>query len=144
MTTETLITPDFSEEIDMTPVPAGSYNARITGVEQRVGKTSGNPYLNWTAEVVGAKDTKQNGKLVYFMTMYTGKAAGQIKELWKAATGETPAAGQPWNPQTLMGREISVLVETKLDQHGKVSKYPDVSVLGPKNPTLSGSTATPF
>jgi hypothetical protein len=134
--TDLLITPDFTEETDMTPVPAGKYNARLIGVERRVGKTSGNPYLNWQAELIGAKDPKQNGKRVFLMTMFTGKAAGQIKELWKAATGETPAAGQAWDPTTLYGREISVLVEKKLDQHGVESKYPDVSVLGPKNPTL--------
>lgn len=142
--TDLLITPDFTEEMDMSPAQPGSYNARLIGVEKRVGKTSGNPYLNWKAEIVGAKDPKQNGKQVFFMTMFTGKAAGQIKELWRAATGETPAAGQAWDPTTLFGREISLLVEKRMAQDGTVSKYPDVTVLGPKNPTLTGTEATPF
>lgn len=143
MTQNLLITPDFDEAIDMGPVAAGKYNARIIGVEQKTAK-SGNPYLNWRAELVGTEGGKQNGKLVFFMTMYTGKAANQIKDLWKAATGELPAAGQPWDPNTLLGREVSIAVATRYDNTGKESKYPDVDVIGPKDPTLTKGEATPF
>jgi len=104
-----LITPDFSEmiEFDDAQVPPGVYNVRVDSWEKKTSK-AGNDYLNWKLVIFGAEDdlAKQNNRVLFLITMLSGKAAGKLKEFLTAALGTIPPKG--FNPDALVGKELQV------------------------------------
>lgn len=121
------ITPDFSEAIESSPIPAGVYKVRITGVEQKTSR-KGDPYLNWKLTIFGAEGelSSCNNRPVFMVTMLKGPGAGRLKDLAKAALGELP---ETWDTDQFLGRELeAVLVERRLDD-GTVANFPDVKTV---------------
>lgn len=129
-----IITPDFSEASESSPVPAGVYKARITGVEEKStgpnSKNPGSPYLNWKLTIFGAEGdfARQNNRILFMMTMLSGGGAGRLKDLAKAALGSVP---EPFDTDLLMGKEIEVVVAERFNQDGTPSNFPDVKKVMP-------------
>ena len=121
-----MIRPDFSEAIDMSPIPPGKYRARIINAEYKVSKKSGDPYLNWKLEV-SEPETKQTGKEFYHITMIKGKGTGVLKQFVSAVLNEeVDFSNFEFDPSDFYGRELMVTLQKKVDQEGKESKYPEV------------------
>lgn len=120
-----IITPDFSEAQETGgTIPPGLYKARIVEAEQKTSK-NGNPYLNWKMQIFGAEGdlAKYNNWPFYYMTMTSGRAAGNLRDLCQAALGEVPA---PLDTDLLLGKEVVVALTQELDQEGNPSKWPRV------------------
>lgn len=126
-----LITPDFSEAQDSTPIPPGTYSARIIEGQVTTAKSSGAPMVKWKYELVNA--AKQTGRIVFQNTMVTGPGAGQLERLIVAATGEKPAAGQGFDTDTLLGREVTLVLAQGHRMDGSPSDWPDVKRVLPKS-----------
>lgn len=105
------INPDFSEESGLAP---GIYPAKIIGVEQKVGKESGAPYLNWKLEV--------EGLWIYHSTPFSGRGAGLFKQLVHA-TVSPGYDGGPINTDMMVGKSLQVKLEKGLNRDGSESKY---------------------
>lgn len=108
-----LITPDLSEiQEDITP---GEYRVRVVASELgewegRDGKPN-TKYVNWTLETTGEEKPANNGRKIWHRTPINGKGAFRLTNFYKAATGETLTAGQGFDTEMLIGRELSVVVD---------------------------------
>lgn len=125
---------DFSETLGA--VPAGTYAARIVGCDQKVGKASGKPYLNWKVEIFGAKDQRVNGRVLFTMTMIVGNL-NPLKKLYKAAMGQE-LAGE-LETADLMGKQISITVAEAFDDQGNQREFSEVKNVAPFNERLVDS-----
>lgn len=124
-----IISPDFSEAVEFTPIQPGVYNTRIMACETKTSQ-KGDTYLKWTLQIFGAEGAaaKFNNLNVYTNTMLKGPGAGRLKELLVAAIGE---ARTQLDTDILIGKEVkAVLVEGKR-QDGSVSQYPEVKTIKP-------------
>lgn len=105
-----LLPMNFDGEIK--PLSAGVYAARIIAAEGRVGKTSGNPYINWQLETFGSPEV--NGKRVFHMTPTSGGWVTKLAELHKAATGEDiDKKAKQYDPEMLVGKEVTITLTTR-------------------------------
>lgn len=116
-----LITPDFSEVTGA--VPPGTYGARITDCEQKTSQ-AGSTYLNWKLTLFG--NPAVNDRVVFLSTPISGKGAFRLQELYKAATGEDMAKGQPLDTDMLLTRQVTATLVEGRDQNGEPRKFPDV------------------
>jgi len=105
-----MINPDFSEEVDNS-LPNGEYGVRVVNVEQKIGKTSGNAYLNWTLETFGEKS---NGRKIFHSTPIGGKGVGILRQFLKV-TGTTVQANGGFDTDETMGKELTVVIVTEND-----------------------------
>ena len=122
-----VITPDFSEASDQ-PIQAGTYNARILKSEQRTSQ-NGNDYIKWTLSLFGCEGeyAALNNRYVWYNTMLSGRGASMLKKFVKAATGETPPA--EFDTDSLVGKEVCLVLVPGVDQQGNPSDYPDVKAV---------------
>ncbi len=118
------IQPDFSEAQDITPIPPGTYNARITGVGSKESK-KGDMYLRWELEIFGSDNSKLNNRKFWYNTMVSGPGAGGLKRLL-GAVGLAAETGTQFDTEALLGKEVRVTLAEGKDQHGNVSIYPEV------------------
>lgn len=106
-------------EGEIKPLQPGTYTARIVAAEGKVGKTSGNPYINWQLETFGTPEV--NGKRVFHMTPTSGGYVIKLAELHKAATGEDiDKKAKQYDPEMLVGKEVTITV-TNREYEGKTS-----------------------
>lgn len=126
-----LITPDYSEAQSSQPIPSGTYSARIKDCQEKVGKSSGNPYLNWKLEIFDSE--KYNNRIVFLMTMLSGAGAGKLRDLYEAATG-LESDGKPFDTDQLLGKEVKVTLVEARDEHGNVKSFPDVKSVAHNHP----------
>lgn len=128
-----LITPDLSEAVELTPVPPGTYSARVTGLEAKNSKAiPSTPYIKWELTLFGAEGelAKFNNWKVYTNTMLAGKGAGMLKSFYKACKKEEFAGGA-FDFSTLVGSEIQVTLAEGQPYNGEPSKYPEVKRVSP-------------
>ncbi len=127
------LTPDFSEmvEFDDSPVPPGVYKVRVDSWEAKVGKDSGNPYINWKLVIFGADGdlAKQNNRVLFMMTMLKGKGTQGLAKFLTAALGEIPKSFATGWQDNLIGREFQVTAVKKIKPDG-TEGWPEL-----KNPT---------
>lgn len=126
-----LITPDLSEAVESGSIPAGTYSARITGLELRDTKDMSAKYIRWELTIFGAEGALKNWNnwRVNYNTMTSGKGAGMLKTFFKACTGNELTGA--FDFQLLVGSEVQItLVEGKM-QDGSPSKYPEVKSVKP-------------
>ena len=109
-------TPNFNEPA---PIQPGLYKCKITGVEQKTGKQSGAPYLNW-------KFVTEDGQWVFFMTSWSGKGALKFKDLVRAAAFPQYEGGEI-DCDRLLGYFVMAKIEPNILPDGTVSKYPQVT-----------------
>ncbi len=88
-------------------VPEGDYLAQITKQEEKKGKESGTPYLNWTFKLV------VEGKNIFHITSF--KAPFAIKAIMDAA--DVPYTKQGFDPEAAVGKQVMVhlVVEDSAD-----------------------------
>lgn len=123
-----LIEANLSEVEEMTPVPAGTYQARITAVEAKESK-AGNPYLNWKSELIG-EDV--NGRIVFHTTPISGKGAFRLQELYRAATHEVLSKESPsFDTEQIIGKEVLMTLTYGVDQEGNPRQWPEVKSVAP-------------
>ncbi len=90
-------------------VPPGRYSAAVYEVEQKFGKASGSPYLNWTFRVT---DGDFEGRRIWYMTSLKPEALWNFKRT-AVALGEDAAllAGEyDFDPDEFQGRECVIQV----------------------------------
>lgn len=122
-----IITPDFSEAVENTPIPSGVYKARISDCTQKTSK-AGNAMLDWKLTIFGAEGeyAKQNNRPVFMNTMLSGPGAFRLKDLAKAALGEVPTQIDTDN---FLGKEVEITVASRLQEDGTPSNFPDVKAV---------------
>lgn len=120
------ITPDFSESVDLTPVPPGSYKVRVTDAKAKVSQT-GNPLVEWTLTIFGDNNASLNNRNVWHTTSTTGRGAGFLKQFLRVATGEEPTGS--FNTDAIMGRELQAIVEEGRTATGEPSGFPKVKAV---------------
>lgn len=121
-----IIQPNFEEQQG---VPPGIYRARFASCEQKTGKTSGKPYLNWKL-VIEHSNPNIHGQWVFLMTGLTGKGATIIREIVRATIDENYESG-PIDTDAINGFPVEIRVEQGFNQDGSVSKYPAVTEIMP-------------
>lgn len=106
----TLITPNFDAVQDT--VSEGIYKVRI--VDGKLDKWEGKDgkpstrYINWRMETFGESEDKNNGRSIFHRTPIEGGGAFRFKDFVRAALGEEPASGKPFDYTILYGREVEV------------------------------------
>jgi hypothetical protein len=118
-----LITPDFSEVKEFTPIAPGTYSARIVDCEVKDSK-AGNQYANWKLELFGSPDVAN--RVVFHSTPFKGGWVTKLAELYKAAIGQEIDKKKPFDTDMLIGKEVKVTLTEGKDQNGELRKYPDV------------------
>ncbi len=106
-----LITPNYDATQDS--VGPGIYKVRIINATtgEWKGKTDDDPptpYINWRLETFSETEDKNNGRVIWHRTPYVTGAVFRFKDFVKAALGEEPANGQPFDCEMLYGREVEV------------------------------------
>lgn len=121
------ITPDFSEASESQAIPPGTYKTRITDVAMKKSQ-AGNDYLNWKLTIFGAEGqySSQNNRPVFMMTMLSGKGAGKLRDLAKAALGNVPTQLET---NEFLGKEVEVTLVERRMPDGSVSNFPDVKAV---------------
>jgi hypothetical protein len=112
------VTPDFNEKT----LAPGTYLAFIAACEQKTGKQSGAPYLNWKIDV--------SGQWVFHMTGLSGKGAQALKALIRAAKDPNYESGEV-DTDTLIGCRINITVDYGINPDGSQSKYLKVLEIAP-------------
>lgn len=122
------ITPDFSEVLESSPVPAGTYSVRIEKAELKDSK-AGNSYINWQLRIFGASGElqKQNNRVVSLMTMLKGPAADRLQRLYKVTTGTTPPK-DGFDTDELIGKEFEAQLTDNFRPDG-TQGWPNVKPL---------------
>lgn len=127
------ISVDLSEAVELASVPPGIYPARIVNAEVKATNAGTGNYVQWEMQIFGATGELErfNNHKVWHRTMTSGKGAGMLKALFKAATGEELAGGL--DTDALLGKEVNLtLVEGKRD--GVPTGYPEVKAVKPYAP----------
>lgn len=124
------ITPDFSEAVSRDPIADGIYHARI--IEASLQPSKKNPtesYIKWKLELFGAEGdlAKENGKMLFYNTMITGKGAGMLKDLVHAATGKEIDAD--FDTDELLGQQVTVTLKARIKEDGTADAWPDVKAV---------------
>ncbi len=122
-----IVTPNFDEALESGPVLTGIYKARITDAELKKSR-KGEGMINWKLTIFGAEGdyATQNNRPVFVTTMTEGKGAGMLKEFARKVLGQVP---QAWDTDQFLSREVEIKVESRYNDDGTVSNYPDVKVL---------------
>jgi hypothetical protein len=120
------ITPDFNEAQEQDQIPAGVYNARVNGVEQKTSK-AGAAYLSWKLVIYGAEGeyARQNNRPVFLTTMTSGKGAGILKSFIKATIG---TVGASFNTDDLLGKELQITLVSRNKPDGTPG-WPEVKAM---------------
>lgn len=118
------IVPDFTELVDLQPIPDGVYKARILAVEEKKSK-AGNDYLNWKAQIFGAEGEleKFNNRLVFIMTMVNGSNSS-LKLLKQMMT--LKGVGPEFDTDDILGLECELVCQSKPNEDGTPRINPDV------------------
>lgn len=119
---EIILTPDFSDALDMSPVPEGEYPVQITKVQGPVwpkGTSADNPFkengdpaypmLVVYTEVINMPGF-ENRRLVPWRGALAGEYAGFLLEALKAFD-PSYEKGQPINKQAMVGQTAVAVVE---------------------------------
>jgi hypothetical protein len=91
-------------------IPEGNYEAVVFEVEQKVGKSSGKPYLNWQLKIQGGE---YDGRRLFYMTSLSPNALWKLKENLAALgyTDEELAGDFELDTTDLLGRECVAIVK---------------------------------
>lgn len=108
-------------DVDLTDcaddIQPGTYRVRVTDVKEEVSKVKKTPLVAWTLATVGEDDPKNEGRVLWHRTPAKGPGAVFLKRWYKALTGEAlPSEGL--ETEFVMGRELVVVVDEKLDAEG--------------------------
>lgn len=109
-TQTTLIMPNFESVQDT--VGEGIYKVRIVDgkLDKWEGKDGKPPtrFINWRMETFGEVEDKNNGRSIFHRTAIEGGGAFRFKDFVKAALGQEPESGKPFDFTLLYGQEVEV------------------------------------
>lgn len=119
---------DTFEDV-MEQIPPGEYNLRLIGWEAKTSQKGGQ-YFNWKGEIYGSSDARCNGKNLYFITMRP-PSGGSFK-LFQLLSILIPGfkSGDAYDPDNLMGLDLSVITQESRDESGKLRSFPNVISFG--------------
>lgn len=108
-----LVEADFTEVQDQ--VDPGVYKVRIkevkTGEWQGKDGKPDTKFLNWYLETWDEPEQKNNGRIIFHKTPYTGKGAFRLQEFYKAVLGEKlTKESSSFDTEMLLGKELEVTV----------------------------------
>ena len=106
MTNEGTIHIDFSSTTTDTLLPEGDHVVAITGVNQAIGKSSGEPYLNWEFTV---QDGEHAGRKCWTITSLQAHALFALKRLLKAV-GVDSEGTVDFDPASVIGEQLRVTI----------------------------------
>jgi hypothetical protein len=95
---------------DYPELPDNLYVARLAKIANKVGKDSGKPYLSWGFELVQPPYVK---RWVWGNTQPTVSPKSQTGKFLTALGVDIATVDENFNEQSLVGKYIKVLVETK-------------------------------
>ena len=114
-----ILTPDTSEQLDLSPIPAGVYPADITKTEAGISKSSGAPKL--VAGLSVTVDGKKKPRTAHLVI--SGPGSGTFDQLLRAAGMEeladaykNPAVQPkpPFDTDSLVGKTVNVIIEEQI------------------------------
>lgn len=120
-----IIEPNMEEAVQF--IKPGSYPAVITKEEVKESKKNpGTYYVEWTMETTKCTTEKLNGtKLPIYRTMFTGRAAGQFENLYRACVGNNEATvPTQFDTQDLCGQVVYATITPQRDapQYNEVKR----------------------
>lgn len=118
-----LIHPDFSEVKSDSPVPAGTYSARVKECELKESK-AGTAYLYWKIELFGSPEI--NNRIVFTATPIRGPGAFRLQQFYRATMHQEINSKIGFDTDSLLGKELSVTLSERKDSEGNVMPFPDV------------------
>lgn len=102
-----ILTPDFSQAIEMGPIDPNTYSAKVTAFEQQTSK-SGNPMLMGSVELM--VDGKPRQRRVYWVT--SGAGAGSFKQYLRAiGRNDLAEGGKPVDTDEIINIEFMAVVD---------------------------------
>lgn len=99
----------------MEQVPPGAYPVMLTAVEERTGKSSGKPYLNWTFKILEGDSA---GRFVWHTTSLSPDSYWNLKRTLEALGVDTKAKIADLDTSDLIGSDCVVVVVHKAGQDG--------------------------
>lgn len=99
------VNPDFSE--DQATLEPGVFLCKILTSEVKVGKSSGNPYVNWKLQVM------PNGPWVFHSTPLEGRGSGMFKHMVHCAGDKDYNEGE-YDTDELKDRLVSMDLDTEV------------------------------
>jgi hypothetical protein len=115
------------QKTDFPDLPDNLYVAKLAKITNKVGKTSGKPYISWGFELVQPPFAK---RWVWANTQPTVSPKSQTGKLLTALGVDISAVDENFNEQTLIGKYIKVLVETS-ENEDTGDKFQNVTKLMP-------------
>lgn len=92
-------------------IPAGDYVVKVKKVEQKIGESSGKPYLNWELEVISGGDKSAKGKVLYHTTSLQPQALFNLRNVLVALGIDIPKKSLEIGLDKLKGKIMGVTVE---------------------------------
>jgi hypothetical protein len=115
------------QKTDFPDLPDNLYVAKLAKIANKVGKTSGKPYISWGFELVQPPFVK---RWVWANTQPTVSPKSQTGKLLSALGVDISAVDENFNEQSLIGKYIKVLVETSENEETG-DKFQNVTKLMP-------------
>jgi len=112
MEDSTLVRPDFSEALDLTPWKPGWHHVRVEEATAFKGKEKGTPMLKWKFLAIKGAEV---GKATVRNTPLAGEGAGFTQRVLEAINIDPKkAASQGLNLRTCAGKELLIRTEIEL------------------------------
>lgn len=115
------------QKTDFPDLPDNLYVAKLAKIANKVGKSSGKPYISWGFELVQPPFVK---RWVWANTQPTVSPKSQTGKLLSALGVDISAVDENFNEQSLIGKYIKVLVETSENEETG-DKFQNVTKLMP-------------
>jgi Protein of unknown function (DUF669) len=130
-----MIRVDFTDVKDnqFEPLPEGTYSAEVLEVEQKMGKSSNKPYLNWQFKIDGGE---HDGRRAFYMTSLSEKALWKLKQVLKNL-GLDVDGQLDLDPADLVGLPCVIKIEHEEYEGEMRDRVTDV--YGPDAATSDGS-----
>ena len=105
-----------AEKREYPPVPDNIYYLEIAEIAQKVGKTSGKPYLNWKFKIAQAPLA---GQFVWGITSPVITPKSRLGQWLTVLEVNLAEVDENYNEQTLVGRYIKGFVKTVENEDGQ-------------------------
>lgn len=119
------IQPDYSEASK--PIHPGTYLCRVISAEEKIGKSSGNKYINWKLE------TEPEKNILFYSTPIEGRGAGMFKHFVRCI--DKNYGGGEYDTDELIGQVVSAELDIE-DGEYNGRKYMRFKVVNLDAPTM--------
>jgi len=139
---------DFSKagegDSDFTPLPAGEYNATVFEINSKIGKDSGQPYLEWIYQVTS--EGYVNRRLWQIFSLQPQALWNLKSHLLALGLSEEVLAGEfDFEPRMFLGKPVELIVSLSTYQGKPGNDVESVRLLSQGNkPGASTKRAAKF